>query len=100
MRALLAASTNRYRNGQPELARAAGQVLRQLLAPQELSAIWIGEQAAYEHGPFPKFWLLYWSATNQRVPGALPQRVATLADVLAHRYPQGWREPTDEERAG
>lgn len=96
LRAILAAMTSRYRHGQPALARAAGLVLQDILAPEDPSAVWVGEHGALEHGPFPKFWMIYWAAAHT-VPWTPPQRVATLGALLTHRYPQGWREPTDED---
>lgn len=96
LRAILAASTSRYRHGQVALACAAGLALQRILAPQEQSSLWIGEHDALEHGPFPKFWMIYWAAA-QTVPWTPPQRITTLDALLSNRYPQEWREPIDED---
>lgn len=96
LRAILAASTSRYRHGQAALAQAAGLALQRILAPEDQSALWVGEHDALEHGSFPKFWMIYWAAA-QTVPWTPPQRITTLDALLSNRYPQGWREPIDED---
>ena len=96
LHAILAATTSRYRHGKATLAQAAGLALQRILAPEDQSSLWVGEHDALEHGPFPKFWMIYWAAA-QTVPWTPPQRITTLGALLSHRYPQGWRAPTDED---